>query len=45
MGFRLSPEAEDELDNIWFYVARESGSVVIAHRLIDAITERFWLLA
>ena len=42
MGFRLLPEAE--LD-IWLYVARESGSIDIASRLIDAITERFWLLA
>jgi len=45
MGFRLLPDAEGELDDIWFYVARESGSVEIASRLIDAITDRFWLLA
>ena len=44
MGFRLLPEAEAELDDIWLYVARESGSIDIANRLIDAITERFWLL-
>lgn len=41
MGFPLLPEAEAELDSIWLYVARESGSVEIANRLIDAITERF----
>jgi toxin ParE1/3/4 len=45
MGFRLLPEAEAELDDIWLYIARESGSIEIANRLIDAITERFWLLA
>jgi toxin ParE1/3/4 len=45
MGFRLLPEAESELDDIWFYVTRESGSMEIASRLIDAITDRFWLLA
>ena len=44
MGFRLSPEAEAELDDIWLYIARESGSIEIANRLIDTITERFWLL-
>jgi len=44
-GFRVSPEAEAELDDIWFYVAREIGSIEIANRLIEAITERFWLLA
>jgi toxin ParE1/3/4 len=45
MGFRLLPEAEAELDDIWLYVARESGSIEIASRLIEAITDRFWLLA
>ena len=44
MGFRLSPEAEAELDDIWLYVARESGSIEIANRLIDSITDRCWLL-
>jgi len=39
MGFRLLPKAEAELDGIWLYIARQSGS------LIDTITERFWLLA
>ena len=45
MGFRLLPEAEAELDEIWLYVARESGSSDIASRLIEGITDRFWLLA
>lgn len=44
-GFQLLPEAEAELDGIWLYVARESGSIEIANRLIDSITDRFWLLA
>ncbi len=43
--FRLSPEAEAELDGIWVHVARESGSIDIATRVLDSITERFWLLA
>lgn len=42
---RLLPEAEAELDEIWLYAARESASIEIANRLIDSITERFWLLA
>jgi toxin ParE1/3/4 len=26
MAHRVAPEAEAELDNIWYYVAKESGS-------------------
>ena len=44
MGFCLLPEAEAELDDIWLYLARASGSIEIAHRLIDTITDRFFLL-
>jgi toxin ParE1/3/4 len=43
--FRLSPEAEAELDGIWIYIARESGSTDTATRVVENITERFWLLA
>ena len=45
MAYRLAPEAEAELDDIWYYVAKESGSIEIADRLIDSITESFYLLA
>ena len=41
----LLPEAEAELDNIWDYVAKESGSTEIADRLIDSIAERLYLMA
>ena len=44
MGFVLLPQVEAELDDIWLYVARESGSTEIAGRLIDLTTRRFWLL-
>jgi toxin ParE1/3/4 len=44
-AFRLSPEAETELDDIWIYIARQSGSVDIASRAVENIAERFWLLA
>ena len=43
--FRLAPAAEAELDDLWLYIARESGSADIATRVVEAITERFWLLA
>lgn len=45
MAHRLALEAESDLDDIWVFVAGESGSVEIADRLIDAITERFFLLS
>ena len=45
MAHRVAPEAEAELDNIWDYVAKESGSTEIADRLIDSIAERFYLMA
>lgn len=44
-GFHLSPTAEADLDQIWLYVAQESQSIEAANRLIDTLTERFWLLA
>ena len=43
--FRLSPEAEAELDAIWIRIARDSGSVDIASRVVEDIMKRFWLLA
>ena len=45
MGYRLSPQADFDLDGIWYYVASKSGSVEIADRLIDSITGRLFLLA
>jgi len=45
MGFRLAPEAEAELDDIWLYLARESGSIEVANRVIGVVTDRFFLLA
>lgn len=44
-GLSSPTGTEAELDGIWFYVATESGSPEIASRLIDIITDRFWLLA
>jgi toxin ParE1/3/4 len=45
MAHRLAPGAEVELDEIWFWTAKESGSVEIADRLIESITARFFMLA
>ena len=43
MRYRLSPLAEQDLEEIWSYVA-EDASHATADRLIDAITNRFELL-
>ena len=45
MAHRVAPQAQTDLDDIWLYVAKESGSMDVATRLIDAITSRFLLLA
>jgi toxin ParE1/3/4 len=45
MVHRLAPHARAELSNIWNYIARESGNLAAADGVIDAITERFYLLA
>ena len=45
MAHRLAQEAEVDLDDIWLYIAKESGSMDAADRLVDSLTERFWLLA
>ena len=45
MVHRLAPQARAELSNIWNYIARESGNLAAADGVIDAIAERFYLLA
>jgi len=45
MAHLVAPRAQTDLDEIWLYVAKESGSLEIANRLIDSITDRFLLLA
>jgi toxin ParE1/3/4 len=44
MAHRVAPQAETDLEEIAYYVFRESGSIEIADRLIDSITDRFALL-
>jgi toxin ParE1/3/4 len=45
MGHRIAPRAVADLDNIWLYVARDSGTIEIANKPIDSITDQFLLLA
>jgi toxin ParE1/3/4 len=45
MAHRIAPRAEADLDEIWIYVARECGSMDVATRLIDSLTDRFCFLA
>ncbi len=44
MSHQVSPKAESDLDDIWLYVANESGGFEVATRLIDSITSSFVLL-
>ncbi len=44
-GHYRTPQADADLDDIWYYLALQSGSTEIADRLIDTITDRFFLLA
>lgn len=45
MAHRVALRAEIDLDDIWYYVAKESSSIEIADHLVDSITNRFFLLA
>lgn len=45
MAHKLAPGAESDLDDIWYYIARESGNVERAERFIESIAERFYLLS
>ncbi len=45
MSVLLQPEAEADLDAIWLYVAKKSGSLETATRVVETISSRIWLLA
>jgi toxin ParE1/3/4 len=45
MAHRVALEAEADLDDIWYYIAGGSGSLEIADRFVDSLTERFYLLS
>ena len=41
----ISPEAEADLDSIWYYIATQSGNIDLADRFVESLTENFYLLA
>jgi toxin ParE1/3/4 len=43
MAFRVSRDAERDLDRIFLYWAKRTG-LNVADRIIDNITDRFWLV-
>ena len=45
MAHGLAAGVASELEDIWYYTATESGSFEIADRVIDSLTQRFFLLA
>ncbi len=44
MTFRVAPQAESDLDAIWYFLATQSSSIEVADRVVDSITARFALL-
>jgi len=45
MDFRVAPQAESDLDEIWYFLATQTSNIDVADRVIDSITARFELLA
>lgn len=45
MGHVCSPQAESDLDDIWFYLVSETGNVDLADRVVDSIASRLFLIA
>ena len=44
MAYRLAKRAEADLEDIAYYIAKESGSLETARCVIESITDRFHLL-
>ena len=42
---RVAGPAERDLDDIWYYIAKNSGSIEVANGVVDSITETFALFA
>ena len=40
MAFRVAPQAESDLDEIWYFLATQSSNIDVIDRLIDSITAR-----
>jgi toxin ParE1/3/4 len=45
MRIRVAPQARADLDEIWLYIARESGNHAIATRVVGSITDKFGLFS
>jgi toxin ParE1/3/4 len=45
MRIRLAPQARADLDAIWLFFARESGSDVLATRIVESVADKFGLFA
>ena len=45
MAYRLTRDAEADLDEVWSYIAQESRAPDIARHLVESIAERFDLLS
>ena len=45
MAIRVSAEVEAELDEIWLHIAVETGDLEVANRLVDSITDHFFMLS
>jgi plasmid stabilization system protein ParE len=41
MAHRVAEEVDVELDDIWLYIAKQSGSIEIADKVADSITACF----
>ena len=42
---RFSASCENDLDQIWLYIAQDRQDIEIATRVVETLTERCWLLA
>jgi toxin ParE1/3/4 len=45
MRIRLAPQARSDLDAIWLYIARDSGSEDAATKVVESISLKFALFA
>jgi len=45
MRIRIPPQARADLDGIWLYIARESGSPDTATRAVESIVDKFALFS
>lgn len=45
MSHQRAPQADSDLDDIWYYIAKESGSADIAERFVQMLTEHFYVIS